>query len=325
MLPPLLSSLESRRCYGHRTSVSAIAWNLDGSRLLAAGDSSGVLVFDATRLESSNYPDQRSQFDCRGHSKTISSVVASPTSPDMFVTAGQDQLLNVYDMRIGTRHVHSFTLPSRCLYADWSPDGNAIGVGLASNTVTFIDCLSWKEKVDRKLTFDTSNVNQFRWTPDGRRILFGRGDGSVDIYDWAKHKFSQTFKGNVTACLSVACDPLLRYFAISSTDTTVSIWDSHSIINLFTIDRAEHPVQKVEYSPDGQYLAVISEYERIEITDATVGSHLYSITTPSITTDIAWHPSRNLLAYTPIKGGRDRYNQNETGPPICVWGFTRSK
>lgn len=319
-----LSSLESKRCFGHRTSVSAVGWNLDGSRLLGAGDCAGVLIFDTARLEASNYPEQRCLYDCRGHTKTITSLICSPTSPEMFATTGMDQLLNVYDMRVGTRPVHFFTLSSRCLFADWSPDGNTIAVGLASNIVTFVDCLSWKEKSDRKLSFD-SNVNQFRWTPDGKRMVFGRGDGSVDIYNWPSLKFSLSFRGNVCASVAVAVDPLARFFAIASLDTTVSVWDSHTITNMFTIDRWEVPLQQVEYSSDGQYLAVIGEFERIDISDAVTGSHVQSINSPSVLVDLAWHPTRNLLAYSPVKHSRDRYNQSENGPPICVWGFARTK
>lgn len=324
---PSFSSLESRRVIGHRTAVTEVAWNSDGTRLLAAGDSSGVtsvLVFDTSRLETNSYSEQRHLHELRGHSKKVSALLGSPTSPHMLATASIDCILNVYDTRVGTRPVQAFTFPSACLYADWASDGNTIGVGLTSNTVSFIDCLSWAVRTDKEKTFET-DVYQFRWAPDGRRILFGRRDGYAELFEWPSLEMVINFRGNVANCLTVAFDPKSRYFAVASLDTTVSVWDAHSITNLFSIDRWEFPLRHVAYSYDGRYLAIAGDFDRIDLTDVDEGSHLHSITTPSFVTSIAWHPSRPLLAYSPDKGGRDRYNTSESGPPICVWGFTRSK
>ncbi|KAI0567500.1 THO complex subunit 3 [Gracilaria domingensis] len=313
--------LESKRCFGHRSSVTAVAWNLDGSRLLAAGDASTVLVYDTQSLAMSTRPERNFLHECHGHTKNIEAMVPSQTSPDMFVTGGVDCLINVYDTRTGSRAIHSVPTDSKCLFADWAPDGNTVAIGLSSNMIYFVDCLSWT--VRKKMPFDVE-VNQFRWTPDGRRIMFTRGDGSVDAFSWPSLDHIITIQGHVDACFGVACDPKGRFVAIASLDTCVSIWDSMSLSNVFTIDRWEKAVQLVDYSYEGQYLAMTGDMEKIDITDASTGSLVHSISTVAVLNGFAWHPSRLLLAYAPVKlGGRDRYGTEQ--PATYVWGFPRTK
>lgn len=315
-----LHDLESKRCFGHRSAVTAVAWNLDGSRLLTAGDASTVLIYDTQSLEMSTRPQRNVLQECHGHSKHIEAMVSSQTSPDMFVTGGVDCLINVYDTRSGPRAIHSITTDSKCLFADWAPDGNTVAVGLSSNTIYFVDCLSWN--VRNKMSFD-GDVNQFKWTPDGRRILFTRGDGSADAYSWPSLEHIITIQGHVDTCMGIACDPKGRFVAIAALDTCVSIWDSTSLSNIFTIDRWEKPVQLVDYSHDGQYMAVTGDLQRIDITESSTGSLLHSITTAAVLNCFAWHPSRSLLAYAPVKMSRERYVQEQ--PATYVWGFPRSK
>lgn len=320
-MPPL-KDLESKRCFGHRTNVTAVAWNLDGSRLLSAGDASTILIYDTARLQASVAPERRFLYECHGHNKNIEAVVASKTSPDMFVTGGVDCMFNVFDTRVGTHPIQTRSTGAKCLFADWAPDGNTFAVGLSNNTVCFVDCLTWEIK--KKMPFD-GEVNQFRWTADGKRILFTRGDGSVDVHEWPSLNHMISFKGNVNTCMGIACDPKGRYVAVTSLDTCVSVWDSVSLSNIFTIDRWEMPVQQAEYSFNGEYLALIGDYERIDITESVTGTLVHSIATISLLNNMAWHPSSLLLAYSPIKSIRERYNNAPPEPATFVWGFPRSK
>lgn len=329
-------TFETRRFIGHRNVVSALAWNNDGSRLLAAGDASGVCIFDTAYLadgvsaQSSQHQHHQHQgvtskvlLECRGHNKKISALLPSPTSPHMLASAAFDHLLNVFDTRAGNRPVHSFTLPSACLYADWSPDGNTIGVGLASDSISFVDCLTWALKPEKEKRFHTGDVNQFRWSMDNSKILFGRYNGYVDVFDWPSLTHIISFRGHVNTALTIACDPKDRYYAVASTDSCVSIWDAPSITNLYTIDRRDVAIRFLDYSAEGKMLAVAGDYDGVDIVDAEDGSHMHLIPTSTWVSAIAWHPSKSFLAYSPHKptssSGRDRYAQSEY-PPVCVWG-----
>lgn len=298
-----------------------MGWNLDGSRLLSAGDATSVLIYDTARLEASMRPERNFTHECRGHTKNIEVLISSTTSPDMFITGGLDSLINVYDIRTGTRPIASIKTDSKCLFVDWAPDGNTVAVGVASNTVYFVDCLTWTVKL--KKTFE-GEVNQFRWSNDGKRVYFTRGDGSVDTYLWPSFDHLLTFRGNAETAMGIACDPQNRFVAVSGLDCCVSVWDALSLSNIVTIDRGENPVQAVEYCADGNYMALIGDYERIEIVDSVSGGLVYSISTPGMLNNISWHPKRFLLAYAPIGGGKGgRYGGNEMGPATYVWGFPR--
>lgn len=318
MIP--LSALETKQYYGHRTKVSAVAWNLDGSRLVAAGDASGLLVYDTERIEANGRPERRWMHEFRGHSKNIEVVMASTTSPHMFASAGQDSLINIFDVRTDSRPVESITTDSGCLFGEWSPDGNSVVVGADTNNLYIVDCLSWK--VSKKIPFD-GEINQFRWSADGKTLFFTRGSGCIDVFDWPSMKPFTTLRGHVEACLGIASDSKGRFIAVTSLDTCVSIWDAVSLTNLFTIDRWEAPVQLAEYSHDGHYLALMGESEHIDITDSTNGTLLFSIPTGTLPNNMAWHPRQRLLAYSP-SSPRERYPPAEHQPMTCVWGLSRT-
>lgn len=316
-MPPF-ASLETKQFFGHRKTVSAVTWNLDGTRLAAAGDNSGLLIWDAEHVDANARPERHWIHECRGHSKNIEVVLASPTSPYIFATAGLDNLVNIFDVRADTKPSASITTDSKCLFGEWAPDGNSIAVGTDTNNLYFVDCLSLK--VSKKVPFD-ADFNQFRWSVDGKRLYLTRGDGSVDVDEWPSMKPLTSIRGHARACVGIACDPKARFVAVTSMDTCVSVWDAMSLTNIFTIDRWEVPVQQAEYSHDGQYLALMGESQHIDITDSTTGALWYSIPTGTKVSNMAWHPSQNLLAYTPLP---PRYPPADYHPAVCVWGLGRT-
>lgn len=354
MTKPIFSSLETKRYFGFRTSVKHVTWNADGTRLVCSGDVSNVLHYDTSTLSDVLSPVKSASdpspakpplnpatnstttnnsastipiYECRSQSKDISALLASPTSPSMFAVAGFDKIVNVFDSRLGSRPVQTCSLPCACLYADWSPDGNTIGVGLASDSIAFLDCLSWSLRSDKTKMYEAHlSLNQFQWTPDGSRILLGRSSGYAHLLEWPSMSHVHTLRGHVATCSNVACDPRGRYFAVSSVDTTVSVWDARTLSNLFSIDRRDVPLLFLSFRHDGEVLAVAGQFDGIDLIDPHTGSLLHVIPTSSRVTSLSWHPTKPLLAYTLIKqSSRDRYNLSaESGPPVFVWGLSSS-
>ena len=312
------TSLEIKQFLGHRTHVSYVAWNLDGSQLYAAGDNSSTLVYDFARCDVNGSNEDRYLHECRGHEKNIEAVVGSRTSPHMFVTCGLDNLINVYDTRTSTMPFQKITVASKCLFADWTPDGSTVGVGTSSNDIHFIDCLTWKTK--KRLSFNTE-VNQFRWTPDGTRLLITKGDGNIDVLEWPSLSEEIVLSGHSDSCLGLSCDPEGRHCAATSVDTCVTTWDLTTMTNDYTIDRATVPIQQAEYSYDGKYLALLGDTPTIDIVEASSGGRIHGLRAISIINNVAWHPKRFLLAYSAFKVSR--HGGNAQGPAACVWGFKR--
>lgn len=312
--------LETKRCFGHRGSTTAVAWNLTGSRLLAAGDASTILLYDSARLEASTRPETNVINHCRGHTKNIEVLLTSTTTPDMFVSAGLDSLINVFDTRVNERPLQTINAESRCLFADWAPGGNMLAVGVASNKVLFVDCLTWS--VRDTLEFD-GEVNQFRWSTDGGRLLFTRGNGNIDMYSWPGLKLIHSVRGHVHACVDMAIHPKGGMFAVASLDTCVSVWEERSLTCNLVVDRWERRMQQCEYSHDGSILAVVGDYERIDLIDSKNGAQVHTIPTVAVLNNMAFHPSRLLLAFGTVKA-RDRYNA-EVPQATYVWGYPRGK
>lgn len=315
----MLSGLDTKQYFGHRKKVSAVTWNLDGTRLAAAGDQgSSILIWNTETMEANNRPESNHLHECRGHTDNIEVLLGSPTSEHIFASAGVDCCFNAYDTRTGRDPMFSVTLDSPCLFGAWTPDGNAIAIGSSSNNLYIIDSLS--QKITKTLPFD-HEVNQFCWSIDGKWLFIATGQGTVDVMEWPSMKKYWTLGKHMRACMGVARDPKDKFIAVTSMDTMVSVWDAQTLSNIHTIDRFRTPVHIAEYSCDGEFLALAGDSPGIEINEASSGILRHTIPTTSSINYMAWHPKKPLLAYTP---NAPKYPSSDFQPPTCVWGFSRS-
>ncbi|GAA6009138.1 hypothetical protein JCM10207_004279 [Rhodosporidiobolus poonsookiae] len=295
----------TRRIGTTRDRVRSVAWNLDGRRLATGGVDRTLRIYLPDK-------DARSSTECRGHSGEVSCVRWNPTHPERLATcsaSSQDKALHFWDIRQGSKPTSTIETHGDNITMVWSPDGKTIVLGNRSDEVTWIDVE--EQRIVRKET-KKGETNEAIFSHNGS-LLFTGIEGVVHINAFPSNTpiHTVTVAGWPTTVLDL--DPRGRYLAAGSNDTTLTLLDTeewtcvatsgvHEYVYLSTFPRnagsAADPVRMCRISPDGNYLASsASDSAGIIISEIPSLRKLHSISTAVSCDSLAWHPTKNVLAY----------------------------
>jgi len=105
--------------------------------------------------------------------------------------------------------------------------------------------------------------------------------------------------GHTSSCLSVELQPTGRHLATGGSDSIIALWDTAEWICQRTLIDMVGPVRSISFSFDGSYiLGGSDEGTGLEIAHVETGDHVHSVKTLGACPVVAWHPFRNILAYT---------------------------
>lgn len=313
-----LTSRETIHRGGHRTEVTSLAFNCDGSLIAAGGDASSTLVF-AVEQTSPYYVDTKAVYECKGHSENIERVCWNPQDAKSFASAGVDRMINTYDLREGASPTHTFKAEEKCLNMAWAPDGNFILVSDEKDAFYKVDTRTWQ--MESAITFGAGEINEFKWNTCGDRLFLARGSGRVAVVQWPSLEMLNTLDAHTERCHAIAVDAGDKYLAVSSEDTTVSVWDANTLANRFVIDQSERHVRIAAYDHVAEMLALADAEKGIQLTCARTGGVLAEIETSSPANCLSWHPARQLLAYSLDRPERSTPGAKDGAPMFNVWGY----
>ncbi len=102
--------------------------------------------------------------------------------------------------------------------------------------------------------------------------------------------------------------------ALGGADSVVSIWDLEEIYCKQTFIMSQSLIRTVAFSHDGEFLASSSEDPCIVILHVPSGQSAFSIFFHDMCSpqQMAWHPTKSVLAYLGDKGVQDR-NKDRSG------------
>jgi WD40 repeat protein/serine/threonine protein kinase/DNA-binding XRE family transcriptional regulator len=165
-----------------------------------------------------------------------------------------DAAVRIWDWRTG-QLMHTLALPARPADIVWAvtSDGRyAITRPLNGYTMRL---WSLREAIQQLQEFTYSDSvadtpsSPYSFSPDGKFVLIGDGDGTTHLWDAMAGKEIRTFK-NKTSVYSVAFSPDGRKVLISSQDKTVRVWDRQTGEELYRLPQIDD-VWSLAFSPDG--------------------------------------------------------------------------
>jgi WD40 repeat protein len=136
------------------------------------------------------------------------------------------------------------------------------------------------------------------FTPDGRTLAAGCGNGTVMLWDTASGSEIRMLDGHSGSVSSVAFSPDSRILASGSGDTSVKLWNVESGSEIQTLEgHYDWGVTSVAFSPDGRTLASGSGDTTVKLWDTASGSEIRTLVGHSyVVTSVAFSPDSRTLA-----------------------------
>jgi WD40 repeat protein len=95
------------------------------------------------------------------------------------------------------------------------------------------------------------------WSPDANQLAVGGGEGKVALADVKSDSLALQVVGeHLLGTLAIGWQPHGRRFASAGQDGTVAIWDADAVRELVRFKPAVSAAQALQYSPNGELLAV---------------------------------------------------------------------
>jgi WD40 repeat protein/serine/threonine protein kinase len=150
------------------------------------------------------------------------------------------------------------------------------------------------------------------YRPDGKQLALGSKDSTVKICDASTGQEVRTLKGHTGIVWRVAYSPDGSRLASSSSDQTVKLWDASTGQEVRTLKGHTGTVWSVAFSPDGKHVASASGDGTVRVWNAQTGQEVRSLKGHT--------GGGQKLAYSP--DGKRLASASEDDPTVKVWDTT---
>ncbi|MBM4375079.1 MAG: protein kinase [Deltaproteobacteria bacterium] len=150
------------------------------------------------------------------------------------------------------------------------------------------EALEIDDSVTARLLWRQASENPVEWSatvggrafgvavaPDGARVVLGSSDGVVNVFD-AVTRERRALRGHTDQILSVAASSDGRWFASSSLDRTIRIWDAERLVTTHVLKGYKDAIHTARFSPDGERLLAGSYAGEIRVWNVRDGRELLS-------------------------------------------------
>jgi WD40 repeat protein len=202
-----------------------------------------------------------------------------------------------------------------------SPDGAYVGIAVFSS-ISFSSSVALYDAATHdfvKYLNVPNRANKMRFFPDSKTLLIGLSDGSVQRWAVPEGTPLYTVKLATTDRTALAVTPDGRFWAAGEGLGGVRIVNSSDGTTAGS-RTGPNAVQRLEYSPDGVFLAGLGIDGSISVWQGDSTNAAYRIQIPSQSArDLKFSPDSQVLAATFSDRGEIRFWRARDGRPLLDW------
>lgn len=298
-------------------SVSAVAFNLDGS-LLAMGDQSGLVqILDMQAKGDVLYAYQRVETlsgaiqllnvktgtpQSEEASEPVRSLAFQPLNGGQLAVAYEDGHIPVFNPTTGKISSPLWTAETPNVIG-FSRNGNWLVEGSVGGRVTV-----WNLSSRRNFAPAThrGGVLAMAFSPKDNKVVTGGNDNTAAMINLGTEK--QVFRiFSQDSIRDVAFSPDGSWFVTVSDDHQVRIWDTLNGDQRLAMSQ-DGIVTNVVISPNGQWLATTGDDRTTRVWDARTGAEIFQIPLGTSGAQLAFSNDGEYLVSTDQNGGIDIWN-----------------
>jgi len=263
---------------GHTAGVTGVTYSHDGAALISVGLDKTIRFWNATTGE---------QLAASAGEKRLACLALSPDGRTLAFGSGwwneviSSNEVSFWDLASRQRLTNSVSVHEMVRTLSFSPDGKALAVGMADDSLELVDVNS-----KRSLFLSTNLAAEVAWSPRGN-ALFAASNSDPDhiaVLDLATRQVSARLQVPSAAARYMAVSPDGRTLAIFYTTTKIKLCNVATGREVATLQGHEGFGMCLAFSHDGQTLATASNDRTIRL----------------------WRAPRNTATAVELKGAASR-------------------
>lgn len=294
-----------------------MAWSNDGEKLASGSADGSIRIWFMDKIASSiasissssssrvsgNVSTELSSIG--SHNRNINQLQWSPLDPSVLASCSNDKTVKIWREQ---ENILTISTDVENLTLSWHPFKPILAVGTKDNQILFYQFdFQFKKSILLESLKFSSEVNEISFSSDGKDLAIALGNSNCDIFRFNEEGKIEKFKSlraHTSDCFTVRFkgNDLL---AVGSSDAQITLWRKYDCFRV--INRMEWPIRTLDFSHDGEFLAIGTEDPFIAIEHVNSSSLIAKIPTLNSKNNtssvgipinsVTWHPNKHILAF----------------------------